>query len=138
MPQATSLTENHYAQSNVVALTVPSGSLMTSFMFAQATQAAQTLPSGWFTVALVRDARHEERRDHVMIARIAGPPVGGFEIWRGARGRFCVFHKGELSRAAESEKSGPYRTIEAAMGAIRADIDLQMEAWGVTPVPQAA
>ena len=138
MPQAASSTENRHAQDNVIALTVPTGSFMTSFMFDQATQAAETLPAGWFTVALVRDARHEERRDHVMIVRVAGPPVGDFEIWRGTRGRFCVLHKSELNGAAGSEKSGPYRTVETAMEAIRADIDLQMAAWGVTPISQAA
>ena len=138
MPQAVSTDKNGCARNNVVSFTVPADTFMTAFMFDQATQAAQSLPTGWFTVALVRDAESGTRQDHVMITRVAGPPVGSFQIWRGSRGRFRVVHRNELDEADDVAESGPYRTVEAAVEAIRVDIGLQLAAWGVMPVPCAA
>ena len=40
--------------------------------------------------------------------------------------------------AGDDAESGPYRTIEAAIEAIRVDIGLQLAAWGVMPVSCAA
>ena len=138
MPQAASINETGYTQDNVVALTVPADRFMTAFMFDQATQAAQALPAGWFTVALVRDMKEGVRQDHVMIVRVAGPPVGSFQLWRGSRGRFRVIHEAERGEAEDGSESGPYRTVEAAVEAIRTDIGLRLAAWGVMPVPCAA
>ena len=135
VPQAASENETGRAQHNVVTFAAPADTFMTAFMFDQATQAAQLLPAGWFTVSLVRDMSEGVRQDHVMIIRVAGPPVGSFQLWRGSRGRFRVLHEDEADNVAES---GPYRTIEAAVEAIRADIGLQLAAWGVMPVPCAA
>ena len=123
---------------NVVALAVPSDTFVTPFMFDRATDAAQALPAGWYTVALLRHQGAGTRQDHVMLTRVAGPPVGSFSIWRAPRGRFRVCHLGETDVDGDSTESGPYRTVEAAVDAIRADIGLQLAAWGVAPVPCAA
>ncbi len=138
MPQAASIDEIGCAQNNVVAFTAPADTFMTAFMFDQATDAAQSLPAGWFTVALVRDVNEGVRQDHVMIVRVAGPPVGSFQIWRGSRGRFRVIHEGEHGEAEDGSESGPYRTVEAAVDAIRTDIGLRLASWGVMPVSCAA
>ena len=132
MPQAVSRRGACHAQSNVVAFAAPIDTFMTLFMFDQVARAAQSLPAGWFDISLQREDDAAKRQDHVMLTRIAGPPVGSFSVWRGSRGRFRVIHGDEAGDVAES---GPYRTIEAAVEAIRVDIGLQLAAWGVMPVP---
>ena len=96
------------------------------------------LPGGWFDISLNPDQDAGTRQDHVMVTRVAGPPVGNFSIWRAPRGRFIVAHLGELDEDGDSPESGPYRTVEAAVDSIRADVEAQLEAWGVAPVPCAA
>ena len=138
MPQAALTGESSCAQSNDIAFKAPANTFMTFFMFNQVAQAAQVLPAGWFDVSLQRDEDVEVRRDHVIIKRIAGPPVGSFNVRRGLRGRFRVVHMGESNEAADGAESGPYRTVEAAIEAIRTDIALRLAAWGVMPVARAA
>lgn len=138
MPKAASIDETGCTDNNVVTFAAPADTFMTAFMFEQATDAAQSLPPGWFTVVLVRDVNEGVRQDHVMIVRVAGPPVGSFQLWRGSRGRFRVIHEAERGEAEDGSESGPYRTVEAAVDAIRTDIGLRLASWGVVPVPCAA
>ena len=135
MPQAVSRRRACHAQSNVVAFAAPTDAFMTLFMFNQVARATQSLPAGWFDVSLQRKEDAGARQDHVMLTRVAGPPVGSFSVWRGSRGRFRVVHSDE---AGDDAESGPYRTVEAAVEAIRTDIGLRLAAWGVMPVPCAA
>ena len=138
MPQTSPRNNTFAVPTNVVAFAAPADTFMTTFMFVQVAQAAFVLPAGWFTVALLRAEDMGRRQDHVMITRVAGPPIGSFSVWRAPRGRFIVGHLGEVDEDGDSPESGPYRTVEAAVDAIRADIALQLEAWGVAPVPHAA
>ncbi len=138
MPQTSPRNNTFAVPTNVVAFAAPADTFMTPFMFTQVAQAAFVLPEGWFTVALLPDEDMGRRRDHVMITRVAGPPIGSFSVWRAPRGRFIVSHLGEVDEDGDSPESGPYRTVEAAVDAIRADIALQLEAWGVAPVIHAA
>ena len=133
--QAACMDESCQNKSNVVAFRAPTDISMTLFMFDQVTRAAQSLPVGWFDVSLQRKEDAGARQDHVMLTRIAGPPVGSFSVWRGSRGRFRVIHRDEAGDGAES---GPYRTVEAAVEAIRVDIELRLAAWGVVPASCAA
>ena len=138
MPQANLKINTSVVRANVVALPIPADTFMTAFMFDQVARAAVALPGGWFDISLNPDQDAGTRQDHVMVTRVAGPPVGNFSIWRAPRGRFIVVHLGESDVAGDISESGPYRTIEAAVDAIRADVELQLAEWGVAPVAFAA
>ena len=138
MPEASLKINTSGSRANIVALAIPADTYVTPFMFDQAVDAARALPAGWFTTSLVLHEAGGARKDHVMLTRVAGPPVGNFNICRATRGRFIVVHLGEMDEDGDSPESGPYRTIEAAVEAIRADVEAQMAAWGVMPAPCAA
>lgn len=105
------------------------------FMFAAAQRdAAAWLPDGWFDLRLVESEDNGFRLDHIVLERIAGPPIGSFEVWREA-GRFLVERCPEANGWWDDpSRVGRFRSMEEVVKGILAHINGQLVAWKLPPL----
>ena len=120
--------------SNVVAMPPPAENYVTRFETQAARYAASTLPP-WFSVDLIEDEDEVARlrQDHVRLERVAGPPIGCFEIWRQGRGRLVVYTTGEPEDqwGADHCEIGRCRSLPEAFRIVRANVDATVASWGL-------
>ena len=137
MRLATDTTTMFVAPSNVVAMPPLAETYLTRFETQAGSHAASTLPP-WFSVDLIpdEDTVAKLRQDHVRLERVAGPPIGCFEIWRQGRGRLVIYATGEPDdQWADHCEIGRCRSLPEAFRIVSKDIDATLASWGVTVTP---
>lgn len=110
---------------NVVRLSVPSDTHITSFMLEQAgAEIAAHLPAGWFRLAVDGSDSATTRDDHIMLWRDeegGGPATGHYSIER-TRGRYRV----DVVCEGDGDATlplGHHRTMADAVQAVVGDVN---------------
>lgn len=137
MRQATAANITSARSSNVVALPLAE-THVTRAEGRASRQAASVLPP-WFAAVLIEDEDivAGRRQDHIRLERIAGPPIGCFEIWREARGRLLVYATGEPDEdVADFAEIGRCRSLPAAFEIVRRDLAATIASWGLVLAPR--
>ncbi|MBE7209455.1 MAG: hypothetical protein INR65_00405 [Gluconacetobacter diazotrophicus] len=95
---------------------------------------AALLPQDWFELRSLEDADLPAGRDHCMLERVGGPPVGSFHLWRDD-GSVWVRALPELDEASgEASRCHRHRDVAEAVAAIAAAINRQLRGWSLPPV----
>lgn len=136
MRQAADTTTMPILPSNVVVLPLAE-THVTSKEGTAAMLAAAVLPP-WFAVDLIpdEDTAAKRRQDHIRLERIAGPPIGSFEVWRENRRTLVVYATGEPDDAgADFAEIGRCRSLPEAFEIVRHDLNATVASWGLAMAP---